>query len=268
MAKEKVEKNNQVENKVEENYDFNYIMKICLLYGKILQESNATNEMIEANIQKIAKHLSLSENELSTYNAQTSFTIINRHDNSVKMIPVKHSAYNFEKLVRVDDLLDQFLNDKISAHQFSQELHIINKKNYSFSKWTQIASASVVSGSMNVIINGLDSGTILAFILGFIGYWFYTSVQNRVGIKIFSILSYSTFICLLIVFLSRMNILTEPYSILFSCIMPLLTGTTFVNSIKSMMNGNFISGFAQGMDALSTALMLGFPAAIIFSSML
>ncbi|MHC5268968.1 threonine/serine exporter family protein [Enterococcus sp. LJL98] len=249
-------------------FDFNYIMKICLLYGKILQESNASNEMIEANIQKIARHLHLADNELSTYNAQTSFTIINRHDNSVKMIPVKHSAYNFEKLMRVDDLLDQFLNDQIRPDDFLKSLHDINKHTYSFSKWTQILSAATVSGSMNVIINGLNSGTIYAFILGFIGYWFYTSMQNRVGIKIFSILAYSSFICLLIVFLSRLSIVKEPYSILFSCIMPLLTGTTFVNSIKAMMNGNFITGMTQAMDALSTALMLGFPAAIIFSSLL
>ena len=39
------------------NIDFDYIMKTCLLYGKILQESNATNEMIQINIQKIAEHL-------------------------------------------------------------------------------------------------------------------------------------------------------------------------------------------------------------------
>lgn len=255
-------------NPVKPTYDFNYIMKICLLYGKILQESNATNEMIESNIQKIVKHLNLTEDELSTYNAQTSFIIINRHDNSVKMIPVDHSAYNFEKLVRVDDLLDQFLSNKIKPDVFLKELHEINQKSYFFSKRIQITSAAVVSASMNVIINGFNRGTIITLILGFIGYWFYLEVQGRVGIKVFSILSYSTFICLLIVLLSKLHLISEPYSILFSCIMPLLTGTTFVNSIKSLMEGNYISGLGQTLDALTTALMLGFPAAIIFSSLL
>ncbi len=248
--------------------DLNYIMKLCLFYGKILQESNATNEMINENIQRIARHLNLSEDELSTYNAQTSFIIINRHDNSVKMIPVTHSAYNFEKLVRVDDLLDHFLNDKLTVAEFFDKLRVIDSKTYSFSKWIQITSAAILCSAMGVIINGLNSSIWITFLLGFIGYWFFLDIQKTIQIKAFSLLSYSTFICLVIVFLSKHAFLSEPYSILFSCIMPLLPGTTFVNSIKAIMDGNYISGLIQSLDAINTALMLGLPAAIIFSSLL
>lgn len=244
------------------------IMKICLFYGKILQESNATSEMINDNIKRLAQHMGLEDDDLSAYNAQTSFIIINRHDNSIKMIPVNNTGYNFEKLVRVDDLLDRFLNDKLTSDEFFDKLHDINDKTNSFSKWIQIISASILSGSMNVIINGLNPSIWITFLLGFIGYWFYLEVQKTVQIKVFSILSYSIFICLVIALLSKTVLLKEPYSILFSCIMPLLPGTTFVNSIKAIMDGNYISGLIQSLDALNTALMLALPAAIIFSSLL
>lgn len=249
--------------------DFNYVMKICLLYGKILQESNATNDMIQNNIKKIVKHLHLESNEISTYNAETSFIIINRHDNSIKMIPVKNASYNFEKIVKVDQLLEDFLANKVNTDDFFKGLHTINEKSYPFKVRIQILSAGLVCAGMFVIINGMDwAGVLLTFVLGFVSYYVFLLLQKYFNIKMFSILAYSTFLCLMLVLLSRLKVVDEPYSILFSCIMPLLPGTTFVNSIKSIMDGNYISGIIQVMDAMNTALMLGLPVAIIFTSML
>lgn len=247
---------------------FEYIMKICLLYGKIMQESNATNEMIQANIHKVMHHLHLDKDELSTYNATTSFIIINRHDNTVKMIPVAGSSYNFEKLVRSDKLLNKFLANEVTTDEFDKQLHMIDSHDFAYSEWNQIISAAFVCGGMSVIINGMSSGFLLTMIVGFISYWFFLKVQDFVGLKIFSVLSYSTFTCLLIVALYKLHLVAEPYSILFSCIMPVLPGTTFVNSIKAIMDGNYISGLIETIDALNTALMLGLPAAIVFTSLL
>ncbi len=255
-------------SQTDEALDFDSIMKICLLYGKILQESNATNEMIENNIQRIARHLGLQEEEISTYNAQTSFILINRHNNTVKMIPTKHVAYNFEKLVRTENLLTEFLTNKISPDTFYEGLQKINQRTYPYPKYIQILSAACVASGMNVLINGLDIGLPITFLLVIIGYSFYLWMQEKFSIKIFSILVFSSLTCFLIIPIDKLHIYPEPYSILFSCIMPLLPGTTFVNSIKATMDGNYISGLIQGMDAINTAIMLGLPAAIIFSALL
>lgn len=248
--------------------NFDDIVQVCLLYGKILQESNATSDMINANIQKIINHLNIENDELSTFNAETSFIIINRHDNTVKMIPVEKSGYNFEKILRVERVLNDFLANKLDTQSFLNELRVINKKTYSFPRKIRIISAALVCSGMNVIINGLSWNFITTFLLGVIGYWLYLKIKETTKINIFSILSYSTIICFLIVGLVKVHLIKEPYSILFSCIMPLLPGTTFVNAIRAMMDGNYLTGMIQSMDAFSTALMLGLPVAIIFSSVL
>ena len=253
---------------MEAQTNFDDIVQVCLLYGKILQESNATSDMIDENIRKIINHLNIEDNELSTFNAETSFVIINRHDNTVKMIPVERTGYNFEKILRVEKVLDDFLADKIDAKEFLTQLRVINSKTYSFPKKVRIISAALVCGGMNVIINGLNLSFFTTFFLGLIGYWLYLKIKETTKINIFSILSYSTIICFLIVCLVKVNIVKEPYSILFSCIMPLLPGTTFVNAIRAMMDGDYLTGLIQSMDAFSTALMLGLPVAIIFSSVL
>lgn len=248
--------------------NFNDIVQVCLLYGKILQESNATSDMINGNIQKIINHLNVENDEISTFNAETSFVIINRHDNTVKMIPVERSGYNFEKILRVERVLDDFLANRLDTQSFLNELRVINNKTYSFPKRIRIVSAALVCGGMNVIMNGLNWSFLTTFLLGIIGYWLYLKIKETTKINIFAILSYSTIICFLIVGLVKLHIVVEPYSILFSCIMPLLPGTTFVNAIRAMMDGNYLTGMIQSMDAFSTALMLGLPVAIIFSSVL
>lgn len=254
--------------KMDSQPNFDDIVQVCLLYGKILQESNATSDMINANIHKIINHLNIENNELSTFNAETSFVIINRHDNTVKMIPVEKSGYNFEKILRVERVLDDFLANKMDTQSFLNELRVINQKNYSFPEKTRIISAALVCGGMNVIMNGLNWSFFTTFFLGIIGYWSYLKIKETTKINIFSILSYSTIICFFIVCLVKVHVVSEPYSILFSCIMPLLPGTTFVNAIRAMMDGDYLTGMIQSMDAFSTALMLGLPVAIIFSSVL
>ena len=77
---------------------------------------------------------------------------------------------------------------------------------------------------------------------------------------------YSTIVSVLAVLLAKNNIAEDSFSLILSCMMPLLPGATLVNAIRNSIGGDYLSGLALASEALNTALMLGLPVAFILSN--
>lgn len=239
-------------------------VSVLLVYGKIMLESNYSPSEIKDNLQKIKEFMDVPY--YSFFITQTVLVLINTINNDVKMINVNNNSYNFEKMGLAKVVVSDFFKKKIDVNEVYKKLKDISEHTYEFPFHIQIFCSGLICGSMYCLINTTSIVALMSFFIGVIGYGLYLFLQRKVNVNIFSVFLYSTFISLVSIFLFKNGIISDSFSLILSCLMPLLPGSTIVNAIKSGINGDYISGLAQGFNAINTILMLGIPVAFIISN--
>lgn len=242
------------------------IIKLLLLYGKIMLENNYEVAEIRSYMNQLMN--ALNANHFYFYITQTGIVLIDKQTNDVKMVGIRSYSYNFEKMGHIKEAITEFTCHNISKEELYKRLRQIEDKSYSFSYPIQIVSAGIICGSMYVLINSFSSTAFLSFFLGVIAYSVYLVLEKYIKIKIFSVFLYSSFISIVTVFFFKNHLAPDPFSLILSCIMPLLPGTTFVNSIRASINGDYLTGLSLASDAINVSLMLGIPVAFILTNIL
>ena len=248
----------------EKEFDSN--IKLLILYGKLMLESNYGASEVRNNLMKMMYFMKI--NYFSFFITTTSLILVNQKTNDVKMINVKTNSYNFEKMGHIKIKADAFFKNKMDADQLYKEFKKIDDHSYAFPVHIQVFSAGVICGSMYVLIAKLSFTALVAVLLGIFGYILYILLEKYINITIFSVFLYSTFISLLAVFLAKKNIADDSFSLILSCMMPLLPGATFVNAIRASIDGDYLTGLSQASEAINTALMLGLPVAFILTNLI
>lgn len=261
-----------MDNKLEINDDteldekqFDSYIKVLILYGKLMLESNYGASEVRNNLIKMMYFMKI--NYFSFFITTTSLMLVNQKTNDVKMINVKKNSYNFEKMGHIKAKVDAFFEKKIDADQLYKEFKKIDNHSYAFPFYVQVFSAGLICGSMYVLIAKLSLTALVSLVLGVLGYIIYLLLEKYINITIFSVFLYSTFISLVAVFLAKQNIADDSFSLILSCMMPLLPGATFVNAIRASIDGDYLTGLSQASEAINTALMLGLPVAFILTNL-
>lgn len=239
-------------------------IRVLILYGKLMLESNYDVSSIRTNLAQMIVFMKIDF--FSFYITPMNLMLINQKTNDVKMLSIRSYSYNFEKMGHIKINVDNYLNGEIPLEELYKELKKIDKLNYAFSIPIQVLGAGIICGSMFILINKFSFSAILAFLLGVIGYFCYIILEKYINIKIFSVFLYSTIVSVLAVLLAKNNIAEDSFSLILSCMMPLLPGATLVNAIRNSIGGDYLSGLALASEALNTALMLGLPVAFILSN--
>ncbi|MDA9472768.1 threonine/serine ThrE exporter family protein [Enterococcus sp. 5H] len=239
-------------------------IRVLILYGKLMLESNYDVSSIRTNLAQMIVFMKIDF--FSFYITPMNLMLINQKTNDVKMLSIRSYSYNFEKMGHIKINIDNYLTKDITLEQLYKELKKIDKLNYAFSIPIQVLGAGIICGSMFILINKFSFSAILAFLLGVIGYFCYILLEKYINIKIFSVFLYSTIVSVLAVLLAKNNIAEDSFSLILSCMMPLLPGATLVNAIRNSIGGDYLSGLALASEALNTALMLGLPVAFILSN--
>lgn len=232
-------------------------IKTALFYGKMLLENNYAILEVREKLKKLLDFMNLDY--FSIFMTQTGLVLINLQTNEVKMINATKTTYNFEKIGKIEAVVKSFYSKEINISELYNQLRQIDKKSYSFSVFFQLISAGVICSSMYVLINGLAINALLAFVVGAGAYFIYLLLNAYVDVQIFSVFIASCFISLMAQFLFKHNLVNNEFSIFLSCIMPFLPGASLVNSIRSSIQGDYITGLAQGISTVNTAIMLTLP---------
>lgn len=256
----KTNNNTELDEKELDSY-----IKLLILYGKLMLESNYGAAEVRNNLVKMMYFMKI--NYFSFFITTTSLMLVNQKTNDVKMINVKKNSYNFEKMGHIKTKVDAFFEKKIDADQLYNEFMKIDDHSYAFPIVIQVFSAGIICGSMYVLITKLSIAALIPLVLGVLGYILYILLEKYINITIFSVFLYSTFISLVAVFLAKENIAEDSFSLILSCMMPLLPGATLVNAIRASIDGDYLTGLSQASEAINTALMLGLPVAFILTNM-
>lgn len=232
-------------------------VRVALFYGKMLLENNYAILEVREKLKKLLDSMNLTY--FSIFMTQTGLVLINLETNEVKMINATKTTYNFEKIGKIEATIKSFYLKEMSVDELYTQLKQIDKKSYSFSVFFQLLSAGIICSSMYILINGLTIKSLFAFGVGAGAYFIYMVLDAYVDVQIFSVFIASCFISIMAKCLFTHHVVTDEFSIFLSCIMPFLPGASLVNSIRSSIQGDYITGLAQGISTVNTAVMLTLP---------
>lgn len=110
--------------------------------------------------------------------------------------------------------------------------------------------------------------SFLTLVIGATAFTFYIISLKILELNFFSVFIASIYISISEVSFDKLNIITETYAVVLACITPLLPGIEIVNSIRSIFQGDYISGIVQGTKAVTNSMMIAFPIGFIVEFLL
>ncbi len=231
------------------------ILRLTLFLGELMLSNGAETYRVEDSIIRICK--SRNYNHINVFTSPTVIIISDyRFDGYSFMKTIKSRSINLDKISKLNNFSRKYVSNNISVEDSMKELkEIMNSTSYSplvLSFCTGLGSAFFAT-----LLKGNNIPTfICTFITSILAVNIYKKTMKLSNIPTFSSLISSTFIALVGVILSQLNILVTPAFLIVGSIMPLLPGVSFVKGIRDLIAGDLISGVSRAFDAGITAISI------------
>lgn len=236
--------------------DDNKLLKFALDTGEIMLSSGAETHRVEDTMRRI---LSTSDIEGVEALALSTFLIVsmpsNLHGSLTLTRGVRRRSINFEKICSANDLSRSFVSRELTLAEAIEKMELINHTP-EFPPYLSKLCFGIAGGCFALLYGGtwLDGfmAFIFCFIIGalivFLGNkktpYFFNYLFGGVLAGIFTLLFHS------VVPVANINL------IIIGSITPLMPGMTMTNSIRDIMEGNFISGTTRLVETVLIAFAL------------
>ncbi|MFV0314608.1 MAG: threonine/serine exporter family protein [Anaerotignum sp.] len=234
----------------------NQLLKFALDAGELMLSSGAETHRVQDTMHRI---LSASHSDGVEAMAMSTFLIVSIPSEKSGSLTLTRGVYsravNFEKICRVNDISRAFVSGQICLEEATVRLVEINHTS-DFPPIARVISSGVTCGSFTLVLNGTWTDSLAAFIFGIlIGLLLQLARKSKMP---------HFFSCLLGGFIAGAGAVIfhkfVPTAgtdlIIIGSIMPLLPGMTMTNSIRDVMEGNFISGTSKMVETLLIAFAI------------
>ncbi|MEG1411715.1 MAG: threonine/serine exporter family protein [Romboutsia sp.] len=241
------------------------VLRLALFIGELMLTNGAETSRVEDTIIRICK--SRGFNHVNVFTSPTVIIISDyRFDGYTFMKTIKRRSIDLNKISLLNNFSRKFVNNsELSVPEAFKELKsLININSYSPTSvnfCTGIGSAffaCLLGGNNLVTFTATFMTSILAVII-------YNKIMKISTIPAFSSLIASTFIAIIGVILSGLNVLSAPQMLIVGSIMPLLPGVSFIKGIRDLISGDLISGVARAFDASVTAVSIACGVGIVLN---
>lgn len=164
-------------------------------------------------------------------------------------------SHNLNKIVCLNALSRKFVGEELTIEEAFEELEQI-KNLPSFPAWVHICAYGAGSAFFTLLFQGSISdgtgalliGTLLGTITTFLS-------QKKVSVFLIHIIG-GALITVGALLWGDMFPASQYERIIFGAIMPLVPGVVLTNAIRDVMEGNFLSGASQLLEAVLTAVSI------------
>ncbi len=229
-------------------------MDLACMAGHILLENGAELSRVEETMNRIAAHYGVESRQFYLL-SNGIFSTSGGQYAKVNSIPVKGSQ--FDKVEAVSQLSRDIENGHYSIDEALERLEEIRnmKRN---AKWKVILAAAAGAGAFSILFGGNFRDALVALLAGGALYIFVSYVGNVHLSKIFCNIV-GSFIAAFVCFLGfHFQIGDHLSQMIIGAVMPLIPGVPFVNGIRDLTNGDYLSGIIRMMDAIVIFVCIAF----------
>ena len=237
---------------IAEDSEMHRVLELALEAGRVLLRNGAEIFRVEETIEHICRQFEIEEMDAFVL---SNGIFLTAHDKGKEIFAkVKHvplAGTNLEIVTEVNNLSREISAGHVGIDEAFERLREIEKlppkKNLQ-----QVLSAGIGSGVFCYIMQGNVYESFLTFIVGALLYAIILFAQRRHISKIVINLVGGAFITVMALIASNIPF---PFEVtldrmIIGCILPMIPGVAFVNSIRDIADSDFISGIVKLLDAL------------------
>ena len=251
-----------MENKISHDHKKN-VLRFALFIGELMLINGAETYRVEDTILRICK--SRNYNHINVFISPTAIIISDyRFDGFTFMKTIKSRSIDLNKISLLNNLSRKYVSTpQLNINEAMIELKKINQIK-SYSPFAINLCTGFSSAFFAILLDGDNLPTFIStFITSILAVMIYNKMMKISTIPAFSSFISSTFIAIIGVILTQLNILPTPAMLVVGSIMPLLPGVSFIKGIRDLIAGDLISGVARAFDASVTAISIACGVGII-----
>lgn len=232
--------------------------------GRLLLESGAEIYRVEETIIRILEHYQTEE--ASSFVTPSGIFVSFVHDGSnySKVVRVKGSSLNLERINRINDLSRRCCSDDLSIDEVKAELNGIEQEKLYSLPLRYLASA-MIAFCFTLYFDGSINDAICAFMIGLAVRAAANFFEMKKINAFVSITIESSIIALAALCFERINFCTSKDAVIIGSLMLLVPGLSITNAIRDSISGDLLSGVTRGIEACLIAVALALGAGITIS---
>jgi len=245
--------------------DEHMLLNFAVGVGEIMLSNGAETQRVEDTVERI---LSVQEGRMpETFVTPTGFfaSIQGTLTGTItKFRRISKRSINLEKVTLANSLSRNFVEGKITLEEGFEELSFIENIK-PFPSRLVVLCHGVVCFSFSLLFSGTIYDALTAFVLGvLLGIISHIMELKKVTPFLISLLGGASITVFTLTFY-LLGFGTNYNTVITASIMPLVPGVALTNSIRDIMNGDFISGAARLVEALITAVAIAAGVGVVLS---
>ena len=232
------------------------VIAACLLAGRILVENGSEISRAVDTMERIAKNAGMESVQL--FVTVTGIMLSVENQPNAQVAGITRRTIDLDKVARVNDLSRSFAAHKIELSQMVARLNEIDNNTPTFPFWQKFLASGMLSAVLLVIFTKEYVDAPAGFVIGAIGYAVFYFFNRQVKIQFISEFFASLAIGLLAALAVKLHLGVYLDNIIIGGVMPLVPGVPITNAVRDLVAGNLISGPARAVEALLSAMAIGF----------
>lgn len=229
--------------------------------GRLLLESGAEIYRVEETIIRILEHYQTEE--ASSFVTPSGIFISFVHDGSnySKVVRVKGSSLNLERINRINDLSRRCCSHDLSIETVKEELNKIEQEKL-YAMPLRFFASAMIAFCFTLYFNGTFKDACCAFMIGLVVRAAANLFEQRKINAFVTITIESSIIALTALCFERFCFCTSKDAVIIGSLMLLVPGLSITNAIRDSISGDLLSGVTRGIEACLIAIALALGAGI------
>ena len=242
------------------------VLDMAMKAGHILLQNGAEIARVEETMEKICTHYGVNTGEffvLSNGIFTTGGQATEQTYARVQHIPVKGAR--LDKVVAVNQLSREIVEGRYpDVAEVEQRLEQINQMPEE-KMWKQVLASGVGSGFFCVLAGGGVAECIAAFAAGFLLFIYVLKISAPYLSKIVGNILGGMLVVLISLACRSAWAGLNLSAMISGTIMPLVPGVAFINGIRDLAGGDYISGIVRVLDAVLVFISIAIGVGVAFS---
>ncbi|SEO16268.1 Uncharacterized membrane protein YjjP, DUF1212 family [Amphibacillus marinus] len=239
-----------------------YVVKVCLLAGKIMLQNGAETYRVEDTMVRIAQAYGFEGAQ--SHATPTAIMFASDITEPTNFVRIVERETDLHKVSQVNSISRLISAEKLIIEDAYEQLTVVAQQKDTYPTLIKLLAAALSSGCFMIMFGGQWYDFISAMLVGGIGYGMVTYFHQLIKVRFFAeflaamVMGFSSFL------LVNAGIGGDIDRIIIGAVMPLVPGLLITNAVRDLMAGHLVSGITKGADACLTALAIGAGIAVIF----
>lgn len=241
------------------------ILSLAIETGRIMLQNGAEIFRVEDTMKRIATYYGVNDNDFFVLTNGIFTSALEENGNSfarIRYIPV--NSPNLAKVIAVNQLSREIVMGRYTLEEFKKELKRIDKIG-TLPKSLSIWATSLSAGCFTILFSGTIRDALGALTAGFILWLFLNYLSKPYLSKITSNLLSSLLVTIVCLFFHYFGFSDNLNAMIAGAIIPLIPGITFVNGIRDIGNGDYISGAVRLLDSIFVFICISVGVGIVLT---